>query len=93
MTENIIKFEEMLREGVVKFTYSKQNGEIRPATGTRCFDEKIVGEDYVAPKGTGVEKSGVVVYWDLDKKGWRSLQNESLISIEKFTHKSKFGVE
>ena len=57
-----------------------------------CFDAKIVGEDYVAPKGNGVEKSGVVIYWDLDKKGWRSLQNESLISIEKFTHKSEFGV-
>ena len=38
MTEQITKFKEILKDGVVEFTYSKIDGEIRPAKGTRCFD-------------------------------------------------------
>jgi hypothetical protein len=89
MIAEIRNLEELLQKGVVEFTYSKVNGETRKARGTRCWDVQIVGENFVAPNGRGSEKTGVLTYWDLDKDGWRSLQEYSLLSIEKFTDRSE----
>ena len=93
MTKSIDTLQEMLHNGVVEFTYKKKNGEIRNARGTKCWDAKIVGENFVAPTGVGSDKTGVVTYWDLDKDAWRCLGMDSLISVESFTNKSEFGVE
>lgn len=93
MTKSINTLQEMLYNGVVEFTYTKKNGETRQARGTKCWDAKIVGENFVAPNGRGSEKMGVVTYWDLEKDAWRSLGVESLVSVESFTHKSEFGIK
>lgn len=87
MTKNINIIQEMLCNGVVEFTYTKKNGEERKATGTKCFDTRIVGDNFIEPKGTGTEKTGVISYWDIEKEGWRSFGIESLVSVESFTHK------
>lgn len=89
MTESIDTLQEMLHNGVVEFTYTKKNGEIRQARGTKCWDAEIVGENFVAPNGRGSDKTGVVTYWDLDKDAWRSLGMDSLVSVESFTHKDE----
>ena len=69
-------------EDVVNFTFKKKNGEIRHAHGTKKID-KIKSIDKAAiPSGKGVQKTGVIAYFDLDKSAWRSFQEESLISIE-----------
>ena len=77
-----------LENGIVEFTFKKQNGEIRNARGTRCFNEKsIVGENFIKPNGTGPEKTGSLSYWDLDKDAWRSLNINALISIDSYWDK------
>lgn len=79
--ENIKK---CLEEGVVTFTFTKANGETRVAHGTRILDPAIATgySDEHAPKGTGRETPGVVPYWDCDKEGWRSVREDSIISID-----------
>lgn len=79
-----IELKEKLRNGIVTFTYTKKDGTTRQARGTLMQDRSIVGENFVAPKGTGAEKTGAISYWDLDKDAWRSCQNTSIISIDKF---------
>lgn len=77
-----------LENGIVEFTFKKQNGEMRNARGTRCFGEKsIVGENFIKPNGTGPEKTSSLSYWDLDKEAWRSLNNNALISIDYYWDK------
>lgn len=79
--ENIKK---CLKEGVVTFTFTKANGEIREAHGTLILDPRVAKgySDEHAPKGTGRETPGVVPYWDCDKEAWRSVRVDSIISID-----------
>ena len=86
----ITELKEKLDNGIVEFTYTKKTGEARNAHGTRCFGEKsIVGENFVKVKGTGTEKTGALSYWDLDKEAWRSLTNDSLMSINSYMSKEE----
>lgn len=75
----------LLNSGIVTFTFIKANGETRVANGTRVLDPAIATgyTDADAPKGTGKEMSGVIPYWDLDKQAWRSVREDSIISIDK----------
>ena len=60
----------------VIFTYTKLNGEIRQARGTLL--EGVVP----ATTSTGVKKNrpeDMIVYWDLDKNGWRSFHESQLV--------------
>ena len=77
----------MLSEGLVTFTFKKVNGEIRSATGTRILKPYIAMgfTDADMPKGTGKEVPGVVAFWDIDKGGWRSVREDSIISIDSVT--------
>lgn len=72
-----------LSKGPVKFTYTKKDGETRHAYGTKSpsYIANNFGEDKL-PSGTGVTKTGVTPYFDLDKQAWRSLRDESLVSID-----------
>lgn len=74
----------LLENGVVTFTFKKANGEMRTATGTRVLDPEVAtgytSED--APKGERSAFPGVIPYWDLDKQAWRSLREDSLVSID-----------
>ena len=55
----IIKFREALRNGEVKFTYTKKDGSIRLAVGTLC--EKLI------PKETPMDTYELTfIKWDLD---------------------------
>lgn len=71
---------EELERGIVTFKFTKKDGSERIARGTRCFDNPLaVGENYVPPKGTGVEKPNTISYWDLDKEAWRCFNESSYI--------------
>lgn len=81
------KLKTLLNQGVVNFTFKKANGEIRTARGTRNFDVLINLPDSGftekdKPKGTGYENPNVIPYWDLDKQAWRSVREDSIMSIE-----------
>ena len=89
--ENIKK---CLEEGVVTFTFTKANGETRVAHGTRILDPAVATgySNEHAPKGTGRETPGVVPYWDIDKEAWRSVREDSIISIDKVVTRAElFG--
>ena len=74
-------------EGHVTITFKKVNGEIRTATGTRILKPHIAMgfTDADMPKGTGKEIPGVVAFWDIDKGAWRSVREDSIISIDDVT--------
>ena len=74
----------MLGEGIVTFTFKKTNGETRTATGTRVLNPAIAmgfTEDD-KPKGIRKEVPGVITFWDIDKGAWRSVREDSIISID-----------
>ena len=75
----------LLSEGQVIFTFKKANGEIRTATGTRILNSAIAmgyTEDD-KPKGIRKEVPGVIAFWDIDKGAWRSVREDSIISIDR----------
>lgn len=75
----------MLGEGQVTFTFKKANGEIRTAIGTRILNSAIAmgfTEDD-KPKGIRKEVPGVIAFWDIDKGAWRSVREDSIISIDR----------
>ena len=84
----------MLGEGLVTFTFKKANGEIRTATGTRILNSAIAmgyTEDD-KPKGIRKEVPGVIAFWDIDKGAWRSVREDSIISIDRVTTEAEmFG--
>lgn len=63
----------------VTFSYRKNNGEIRIATGT--LNPSLIPEGKM-PKDTGKNLGVNLRYFDLEKESWRSLtQDCSLIKI------------
>ena len=84
----------LLSEGQVTFTFTKVNGEIRTATGTRILKSSVAmgyTEDD-KPKGIRKEVPGVIAFWDIDKGAWRSVREDSIISIDRVTTEAEmFG--
>ena len=75
----------LLSKGQVTFTFKKANGEIRTAAGTRILNSTIAmgyTEDD-KPKGIRKEVPGVIAFWDIDKGAWRSVREDSIISIDR----------
>ena len=68
-----------LNTAVQEFKYTKVDGTERVAKGTRNPD--VVNEHNATPKGTGVEKEGVITYYDLEKESWRSFREESFVEF------------
>ena len=73
---NMLDIRELLSHGIVKFVYTKKNGEIRQAKGTLWME--LIPEDK-RPKGDTSNLSplaarhyGVINYFDVDKQDWRS---------------------
>ena len=64
-----------LRDNIVTFKFKKRNGEIRIAHGT-------LHPDYLPKlKGGAPRPEHQMVYYDLDKEGWRSFRSYSFIKI------------
>ena len=60
-----------LRRGLIQFQYTKKDGTLRTATGTRSVDLMPYDD---APKGTGKTSSTTINYFDMDAMAWRSFQ-------------------
>ena len=75
---------EQLGKGEVRFEYLKANGELRKARGTLChgisddFDHYVY-KDEDADTFTRVLRRGVYVYFDLDRRAFRTFKAHSLI--------------
>ena len=64
-----------LRDNIITFKFRKRDGSIRTAHGT-------LHPDYLPPlKGGGPRPEKQMVYYDLDKEGWRSFRSYSFIKI------------
>ena len=64
-----------LRDNIVTFKFKKRNGEIRIAHGT-------LHPDYLPKlRGGAPRPEHQMVYYDLDKKSWRSFRSYSFIKI------------
>ena len=59
-----------LRNGVVQFAFKKLDGSLRTAVGTTNLSS-IPATDH--PKGGRESSPRVVVFYDLEKRQWRSL--------------------
>ncbi|MGN0227641.1 MAG: SH3 beta-barrel fold-containing protein [Paludibacteraceae bacterium] len=75
-----VRLRKKLKNGIVEFSYSKQDGSLRDAKGTLL--ELLIPEDK-KPKGDmsdGAAKPNYksIAYFDLDKQEWRAF------SIDKF---------
>ena len=69
----------ILNLDVQEFKYTKVDGTERVARGTR--NPMLIDEYDATPKGTGIEKEGVIAYYDLDKEAWRSFREESFVEF------------
>ena len=64
-----------LRNNIITFKFRKRNGDLRTAHGT-------LHPDYLPPlKGGPKPPEHQMVYYDLDKEGWRSFRSYSFIKI------------
>lgn len=79
-TTDLTEFSNMLREGVVDFEFIKKDGTVRSAKGT------LMAEHLPAPKSDSDSDSkprkqneNVMVYFDMEKKSFRSFVKESFV--------------
>lgn len=77
-TTDLNEFGNMLREGIVDFVFIKKDGTVRSAKGT------LLAEHLPAPKTDSdstphKQNENVMVYFDMDKKSFRSFVKESFI--------------
>ena len=80
---NIQDLKKALYEGVVLFEFVKKDGSTRHARGTTCPD--LVPVDNT-PKGKRTPEQQAlydrqtVAFYDIDKKGWRSMRIDTIWS-------------
>ena len=75
-TTDVNDLKQMLHEGIVSFEFIKKDGSVRQAKGT------LVAEHLPALKENDKSRKpseNVVVYFDMDKKSWRSFVKESFV--------------
>ena len=94
--------EKLLNENIVYFSYWKADGTVRNAKGTRlvlthqdqyfCDVVDFTIDDM--PSNVRKKSKWAVRYWDIDKCGWRSVSESSIISVDKIMTKDEiFGKE
>ena len=73
-------------EGVVLFEFVKKDGSIRHARGTTCPD--LVPTDNMpqnkrTPQQQALYDRQTVAFYDIDKKGWRSMRIDTIWSYQR----------
>lgn len=66
-----------LNQGSVKFVFEKKDGSLRTAYGTRNINLIPEGSE---PKG-GETSPQILAFYDLENRGWRSLNVMSQIEL------------
>lgn len=75
-TTSVEELNKMLHEGIVEFEFIKKDGSVRQAKGT------LLAEHLPAPKADATPRKkndDVLVYFDLDKKSFRSFVKASFV--------------
>ena len=75
-TTSVEEMKSMLHEGIVEFEYIKKDGSVRSAKGTLLKEYLPASNgNTTAPK----KNDNVQVYYDLDKKSFRSFLKASFV--------------
>ena len=83
---SIIDLRNALNEGLVHFEFIKKDGTLRHARGTTSPDLVPTGD---TPKGKrtpeqqALYERTTVVFYDIDKKGWRSMRIDTIWSYQR----------
>lgn len=82
MNTSIENFKNVLKERIVEFEFIKKDGTIRKAKGTTKAE--LIPEAHLS---TGIgrkytENPNITKYFDIEKEGWRSFNNENFKSFE-----------
>ena len=83
---NIPDLKKALNEGIVLFEFIKKDGSLRHARGTTCPDLVPTPD---TPKGVRTPEQQAaynrqtVVFYDIDKKAWRSMRIDALWSYQR----------
>ena len=83
---NIPDLKKALYEGVVLFEFVKKDGSIRHARGTTCPD--LIPTDNMpqnkrTPQQQALYDRQTVAFYDIDKKGWRSMRIDTIWSYKR----------
>ena len=83
---NIQDLKKALYEGVVLFEFVKKDGSIRHARGTTSPD--LVPTDNMpqnkrTPQQQALYDRQTVAFYDIDKKGWRSMRIDTIWSYQR----------
>lgn len=73
----VVRLRSALRAGATRFTFQKQDGEVREAYGTlnpSLFSYEHKGSDRA-------ESPTAIKYFDLEKNAWRSFRAERILKI------------
>ena len=78
-----VHLREMMKTGIVRFSYFKQDGSIREARGTLCAS--LVPDDKkphpVTDNPSPVTSFKTIPYYDLDRQDWRSFRITDFIGF------------
>ena len=83
---NLNDLRKTLYEGIVIFQFVKKDGSLRMARGTTCPD-LVPADD--TPKGVRTPEQQAaynrqtVAFYDIDKKGWRSMRIDTIWSYQR----------
>lgn len=76
-TTNVEELKAMLHEGIVEFEFIKKDGSVRNAKGTLLAEYLPASADSNTPARK--KNDNVQVYYDLDKKSFRSFLKASFV--------------
>ena len=83
---NINDLRKALNEGIVLFEFVKKDGTIRHVRGTTC-PELIPTDNTPQGKRTPEQQAAyqrqTVAFYDIDKKGWRSMRIDTIWSYQR----------
>ena len=77
-TTSLEEFSKMLREGIVDFEFIKKDGSVRKAKGTLVADY-LPTSTADSDCSTRKKNENVMVYFDMEKKSFRSFVKESFV--------------
>lgn len=79
----MIDIKKALKNGVVTFSYTKNDGSLRVAKGT-TKNSTLIAEGAASKGGENkVARAGYTSYYDLDKQSWRCFAESKLVEIIK----------
>lgn len=82
MNTDIKAFKEALKSGVVNFKFNKKDGTVREAKGT--INSELIPETQLSNRTsrTYTPNPNVVKYFDIEKEGWRSFNEDNFIEFK-----------